>query len=140
MSAVPTDPKEGGIHHRSDLRGSNAIRALLLVGGLAFVLAGLIFNEVLLAPLLPETPLRQAMIAKVRAGQLGFLGAGLVLILLSEATQRLPWLRSRMDSPFLAKVFLLVLSLLVSLGIVEGALRPFFEARHNLNLCEWEYT
>ena len=57
----------------------NFTRALLLVFGLAFLLAGVAYNEYVLGLLDPDPPLELHTVAAIRRVQAGFLLMGLAL-------------------------------------------------------------
>jgi lysophospholipase L1-like esterase len=107
-----------------------APRALLLGAGLVLLVAAVLYNELLLAPLAREsfTPLTRS---KIRSVELGFALAGALLIVLSEGVRRsrrlAGWLSGRIVSRLL-----LVLASLLPIALLDFGLRPFVEPRTSI--------
>jgi len=98
-------------------------RALLLATGLALLILALLYNERLLAPLAREG-FAAATRAKIRAVELGFGVAGLLLLAASEVVRRSPRLARQLARRAPATLMLLLVGVL-PVVLVDFGLRPF---------------
>ena len=105
-------------------------RALLLGSGLLYLLAALLYDPRLLAPL-SRGAFGALTLEKMRAVRVGFALAGLVLILLVPLAARVRTLRT-------ATVLLALLGLVVPLTLLDCGLRPFVEPKTTVYMADEE--
>jgi lysophospholipase L1-like esterase len=108
--------------------GSNVGRALLLGTGFLFLVAALLYDPRLFAPLAPEgfAPLT---LEKLRGVRVGFVVAGGVLLALAELARRTPALGSALSRRGVASALLALCGLGVPLALLDFGLRPFVEPK-----------
>jgi lysophospholipase L1-like esterase len=111
--------------------GSNVGRALLLGTGFLFLIAALLYDPRLLAPLAPEgfAPLT---LERLRGVRLGFGVAGGVLVALAELARRRPALGRALSRRGVASALLALCGLAVPLTLLDCGLRPFVEPKTTL--------
>jgi len=111
---------------RRELTDRNFSRVLLTVFGLAFLLAAVLYNEILLGLLAQEPPLKPRTVAGIRAAQVVFLLTGLSLVLVSEVLiARIALLDTLSRKAWITNTLLAVLPVGSLLLILELSLRPF---------------
>lgn len=110
--------------------GAKVGRALLLGSGLLYLLAALLYDPRVLAPL-SRGEFGALTLEKIRWVRIGFALAGLVLISLAP-------LASRIRSARAASALLALLGLIVPLGLLDGGLRPFVEPKTTVYTADEE--
>jgi lysophospholipase L1-like esterase len=106
------------------MRPERAVRAIWLLAGLVLLVAALLYNEWLLAPLAREGGFGALTRGKIRAVQAGFALAGLSLLAASEAVRRMEGLARLARHRAVVALSLIGVGLLPVL-VVDFALRPF---------------
>lgn len=101
------------------------VQALLLLAGALFLLATLVYNELLLSRLDPHPPLGDAMTSAIRTTQLVFLVVGAVFAGLSAAMHRVRMLALIARWPLVANILVAGVLVFLPLLAVELAARPF---------------
>ena len=111
----------------------NVSRVLLLVFGILFILAALIYNEFLLVLFDADPPIDVGTLTRIRYVQIIFLITGLGLIFVSECViKRVGWLDSITRKGWVVNILLAVLPLLTLIAILELSLQPFAETPKEL--------
>jgi hypothetical protein len=103
-------------------------RALLLAAGLLYLLAALLYDARLLAPLARGdfAPVTLSKLARVRVG---FALTGVALVVAAELARRIPGLSRALAGPRVASALLALLALVVPLTLLDCGLRPFVDPK-----------
>jgi lysophospholipase L1-like esterase len=104
----------------------NFTRILLVIFGLAFLLAGVAYNEFLLGLFDPDPPLEAHTVAAIRRVETGFLLTGLALIVAARGLiPRIPWLDAFTRRQWTTNAVLTVIPVAALLLFLELGLQPF---------------
>lgn len=117
--------------------GSKVGRALLSGAGLLYLVAALLYDPRVLAPLAPEgfAPLT---LEKLRGVRIGFALAGALLVALAWLARRVPALRAALARDRVAALLLGALGLALPLSLLDCGLRPFVEPKTTLYVPDRE--
>jgi lysophospholipase L1-like esterase len=111
------------VEPRSRSERTRVARSLLLLAGLVFLAAGVLYNEALLGWLAGKQ-LHPPTVALIRSAQISFLSASAIFLTGGWCSTRVSWLRACLETRWGTPLLLGLLAVGVPLALAELSLRP----------------